>query len=331
MKNEKNVKVSVIVPAYNAEKYLRKCLESILQQSLQEIEILVVDDGSKDQSAEIIKEYAEKYPEKIRAIYQENKGQSAARNHAIDMAKGEFLAFVDSDDYIGMNFLKALYDSAVTYDSDMVMCNYTKVTDEGEIIQKCRINYQEKGIRIPSYVCWNRLVRRTLLEEYYIHFREGVICEDIPWILKLEAVASNILVVENDEYYYRANPQSTTATIKNRKLEMKQLPFEELQDTVAFCRDTEHKMDSLQLEFFICRILTSLLFENGKGCSNTVKNGMCEEAKLIMDKFFPKCYKNPYVFPLYFHRLPIVQKIGPWIFAWAYRLHGLKLLARLIG
>ena len=178
----------MIVPVYNAESYLRICLDSILQQSLEEIEILAVDDGSKDHSAKILREYEKKYPDKIHVIYQENQGQSAARNHALAMASGEFVAFVDSDDYIGKDFLKRMYNTAIEKKSDMVMCNYTKVTERGEIIQKYEINYQEKGIRIPSYLCCNRLVRRQLFDTWKIYFREGVICEDIPLILKLEAL-----------------------------------------------------------------------------------------------------------------------------------------------
>ena len=94
MENKETIRVSVIVPVYNAERYLRRCLDSILQQSLEKIEILAVDDGSKDHSADILKEYEKNYPDKIHAIYQENQGQSAARNHALAMASGEFVAFV---------------------------------------------------------------------------------------------------------------------------------------------------------------------------------------------------------------------------------------------
>lgn len=331
MENKKNIKVSVIVPVYNAEKYLQKCLDSILQQSLENIEILVVDDGSKDHSADIIRKYEHKYSHKIRAIYQKNQGQSAARNVAIEQASGEFLAFVDSDDYVGTEFLEKMYNIAVAENSDMVICNYTKIAENGEIIQKCEINYQEKGIRIPSYVCWNHLIRKKLFEIYQIRFREGVICEDIPLILKLEAVATNIQTIEDGEYYYRANPQSTTATIRNRKLTMEQLPFDELRDAVIFCSEKEHSMDSTQLEFFICRIMTSLLFDTARGCRQEVKNGMCTEVQEIMEAFFPECNKNPYVRVGYFHKLPVVQRIGPWIFVQAFRLHALKPLAKLVG
>ena len=158
-----------------------------------------------------------------------------------------------------------------------------------------------------------------------------MICEDIPLILKLEAVATNIQTIGDGEYYYRANPQSTTSTIKNRKLEMWQLPFGELRDAIAFCTDKEHPMDPLKLEFFISRIMTSLLFDTGRGCRKEVKDGMCREVQEIMETCFPRCYKNPYIKVGYFHQLPAVQKIGPWIFVCALRVHGLKLLTKLVG
>lgn len=150
---------------------------------------------------------------------------------------------------------------------------------------------RKTGSGSPSYLCCNRLVRRQLFDTWKIRFREGVICEDIPLILKLEAVAANIQTIGDGEYYYRANPQSTTSTIKNRKLEMRQLPFGELRDAITFCTDKEHPMDPLKLEFFICRIMTSLLFDTGRGCRKEVKDGMCREVQEIMKNCFPKCYK----------------------------------------
>lgn len=330
MEENRNIKVSVIVPIYNAEKYLRVCLDSILRQSLPEIEIIAIDDGSKDGSGKILGEYAENYPQIIHPIYQQNRGQSAARNQGLKIAAGEFIAFVDSDDCIGEKFLEKLYCCAVENDSDMVMCNYTKMSDQGEILQEYQTNYCEKGMRIPSYLCCNRLVRRSLFTEYGLYFREGVICEDIPLILKLESVAKNIKTISEAEYFYRTNPQSTTVTFKNRKLEMHQLPFDELCSSIEFCMQKEHQMELEKLEFLICRILTSLLFDTGRGCEKNVKKGMCQESEKIIYKYFPKCYKNPYIKLGYFQNLPSVQKIGPWMFAWAIRLHLLNVLTAIV-
>lgn len=115
------IKVSVIVPIYNTEKFLRKCIESIVNQTLQEIEIILINDGSTDNSHNICLEYAEKYPEKIRYINNKNIGCSATRNLGIELAKGEYIAFVDSDDYIEKGMYKEMYEVTRNKNLDVVV------------------------------------------------------------------------------------------------------------------------------------------------------------------------------------------------------------------
>ena len=117
------MKVSVIVPVYNVEPYLRKCLNSLVHQTLNEIEVLVVNDGSQDNSQDIIDEYAQKYPEKIRSFIKENGGQGSARNLALGLAKGEFIGFVDSDDWVELTMFETMYQKAFSENADIVICN----------------------------------------------------------------------------------------------------------------------------------------------------------------------------------------------------------------
>lgn len=326
-----SVQVSVIIPVYNAEKYLRQCLDSVLNQTFQNLEIIAVDDGSKDCSAEILREYCRKYPQKVRGIYQENQGQSAARNAALDAAKGEYLVFVDSDDYIGKEFVQCLYEKAVEADSDMVICDYTKVTDEGEILKVFEANYREGNIRIPSYISCNRIVRRSLLEKYGIRYQRGIICEDIPFILNLEAVAKNVQIISKSGYFYRTNPKSTTSTFRKKKLRMNQLPFEALGKTVEYYRRHSRTFSDKELEFFICRIWTSLIFDIGRGCDREMRRGMCREVTGFMKKYFPRYYKNPYVKLNAFSKLPPVQKWGTWLFVHLMRYRLLNAFAFLFA
>ena len=115
-----DIKVSVIVPVYNVEKYLRQCLDSIINQTLKEIEILCINDGSTDSSPEILKEYEEK-DSRIKIINKKNAGLSAARNQGLELAKGEYVSFIDSDDWINETFCEALYTAAKKYDSDIAI------------------------------------------------------------------------------------------------------------------------------------------------------------------------------------------------------------------
>ena len=118
------INVSIIVPVYNMQSYLEACLDSLVNQTLQKIEIIIIDDGSKDNSAQIIKEYAERYPDIIRALHKENGGQATARNMGIRESKGEYIGFVDSDDVVDTNMYAEMYQLAKQKNCDLVECNY---------------------------------------------------------------------------------------------------------------------------------------------------------------------------------------------------------------
>lgn len=318
-----SIKVSVIIPIYNAEKYLRQCLDSVLNQTFCDFEIVAVNDGSKDTSGEILKEYAEKYPEKITALFQENKGQSAARNRAIKASHGEYLMFVDSDDFIGRNYIEHFYNSLIENDSEMVIGSYTKTREDGTVISENNANFIENGLRIPSYISCNRIVRKELLTRYDIHYQEGTICEDIPFNLYLEATAENIQIIDEYKYYYRTNPASTTMAFSKRKLTMEQLPFEELKRCVDFCRK-QGTIDEKVLEFYISRILTSLIFELGAGCTEETLDQICDQSEMFLKEYFPDYYKNPYVRLNAFKNLTSAQKYGVWLFVHMCHIHMLK-------
>lgn len=313
-------KVSIIVPVYNTEKYLQQCLTSIINQTLCEFEVIVVDDGSKDASPRIIQSYMKKYPNLIYGIFQENKGQSSARNLALRQAKGEYVAFVDSDDFIGPKFLETLYEVASNKCSDMVICNYTKVTESGVKIKTFEANFTQEGVRIPSYISCNRLIRKELLDKYQIYYEEGVICEDIPFILKVEAVAQNVEIISTADYFYRTNPKSTTSSYRRKRYRMEQLPFVAMREAVEFCLDDKHCLDYNILELWICRIWTTFIFDIGKECQPDVQRNMSKEVTLFMRKYFPKCYQNSYINLFKFRKMSKVQKFGTWIFVQAFRI-----------
>ena len=130
------MKISVIVPVYNVENYLEKCLNSLVNQNLQEIEILVINDGSTDNSQKIIEVFQSKFPQKIKTFAKENGGLSDARNYGIDRATGEFLAFVDSDDYVSTTMMEEMYNLAKKHEAEIVICNLQKVDENGNVTQK---------------------------------------------------------------------------------------------------------------------------------------------------------------------------------------------------
>lgn len=217
-------KVSIIVPVYNVEKYLDKCLNSLVNQTLEDIEILVINDGSTDNSQFIIDDFQNRFPNKIRAYQKENGGLSDARNFGIDRAKGEFLGFVDSDDYVSLNMFDELYRLAKNNDAEMVICNLQKVNEHGEITQKLtqlpnfpeRISL-EKNFSVfsdISYFACNKLFKKSLFDHH--RFKKGVHFEDIQLIPQLLLKCKTIAQTQNYHYQYfeRADSISKTHTEK---------------------------------------------------------------------------------------------------------------------
>lgn len=222
------MKVSVIVPVYNVEKYLRKCLGSLVSQTLQDIEIIVVNDGSGDHSQEIIEEFSEKYPEKIRSFTKENGGLSDARNYGLDRATGDFIGFVDSDDYVTATMFGEMYDLAKKYNAEMVVCNLQKVDEQGNVTQKLtQIPNMPEVIDLRnnfsvfsdlSYFACNKIFRKELFED--IRFKKGIHFEDIQLIPQLLLKCATIAQTQNYHYQYLERTDSITKTHTGKGLDI---------------------------------------------------------------------------------------------------------------
>lgn len=226
----KNVpsKVSVIVPVYNVENYLAKCLDSLVSQTYQNIEILVVNDGSKDHSEHVIQEYAQKYPEKIKPFIKENGGLSDARNFGIDHATGDYLGFVDSDDYVAPSMFEEMVHLAEKHQSKMVICNIQKVDENGKVTQKLTQipNMPEKidlGNNFSvfsdlSYFACNKLFKKELFRDK--RFKKGAHFEDIQLIPQLLLECDTISQTQNFHYQYLERTDSITKTHTEKGLDI---------------------------------------------------------------------------------------------------------------
>ena len=128
------IKISVIIPVYNVEKYLRECLDSLINQSFKDFEVICIDDGSTDKSYKILEEYSQK-DSRIKVLKQEHNGAGAARNLGIEIAKGKYIQFLDSDDYFEPNMLEELYNTAEKFGADMAVCSARKVDEAGNIVE----------------------------------------------------------------------------------------------------------------------------------------------------------------------------------------------------
>ena len=199
-------KVSVIVPVYKAEKYLRKCVDSILAQTFRDFEVLLVDDGSPDKSGEICDEYAGKDP-RVRVFHKENGGVSSARQCGLDNARGEYTIHADPDDWVEPNMLEELYAKAKAEDADMVICDFYVNDSRGQRYVRQRPSALDHETVLRELFqqlhgsCWNKLVRRACYREYNVSFPlEISFCEDV--YVNVSLLKHAIKVVYHPKAYY---------------------------------------------------------------------------------------------------------------------------------
>ena len=222
------MKISVIVPVYNVENYLEKCLNSLVNQTLEEIEILVINDGSTDGSQKIIDDFQRKFPQKIKAFSKENGGLSDARNFGIDRATGEFLAFVDSDDSVSEVMMEEMYHLAIKNKAELVICNLQKVDENGNVTQKLtqipnlseKIDL-EKNFSVfsdISYFACNKIFKRELFEGK--RFQKGMHFEDIELIPQILLQCKTLAKTDAYHYQYLERSNSISKSHTERGLDI---------------------------------------------------------------------------------------------------------------
>lgn len=209
-------KVSVIIPVYNVEEYLRQCLDSVINQTLKEIEIICVDDGSTDSSLEILKEYAAK-DHRITLITQQNLHAGVARNAGLTVAKGEYLSFLDSDDFFELNMIEETYNKAIKDNSDIVIFNFYNY-DNISKTEKTSYAYDKKFLntfspkKFKDYIYfistpapWNKIFKSSLIKNESLKFENLQSCNDITFVNSALSFATNISVVNKYFVHYRNN------------------------------------------------------------------------------------------------------------------------------
>ncbi|WP_319638021.1 glycosyltransferase [Cytobacillus luteolus] len=219
------IKVSIIIPVYNNEKFLDKCLSSVINQTLKDIEIIIINDGSTDGSLLKLKEY-ESQNSNIILLNQKNAGQASAINRALEIACGEYIGFVDADDFVDHHMFETLYQEVKCNNLDLIICNWTKVDTNGkvlsyndhdkydnkilgrdEVIQEFLLNDKE----LVEGFSWNKLIKRTLFMDYNIRY-PNIRYEDIPTIFKVLTKVNKCKYINKKLYYYVQHGASITNT-----------------------------------------------------------------------------------------------------------------------
>ena len=224
---EKKYAVSVIVPVYNVEKYIKECLDSLVNQTLQNIEIIVVNDGSPDNSQKIIDEYAKKYPQKIKSYIKKNGGISDARNYGISKANGEYIGFVDSDDFVDKTMYEKMYNFAKESNCNIVACNLIKFLENSNkyvfngFIKKNQIINVENNEEIKLLTgcrafVWNKIFKKEIFDNFI--FPVGQIFEDSAIVYNILFSTKKIFITNESLYYYRINREGAITSTVNEKI-----------------------------------------------------------------------------------------------------------------
>jgi len=285
-------KVSIIVPVYNVEKYLRKCLDSLVNQTLKDIEIIIINDSSPDNSDLIIKEYEEKYPDIIKSYLKPNGGIANTRNFGLSKVTGEYFGFLDSDDYAKLDMFEKLYQSAKENDSDMVVSNFIWKYDDKEV------NHQEGPYKAGKDVfehiftaLWNKIYRTETIRQSQVLFPDGLRYEDTSFLYRIIPSIKTVSFVDEYFVYYVQRQGSITHTHNSRVKDM----IEVFEGIIHFYKENNlydeyrNQLEYIFLKFFLGNSYLRACQINDK----EDRKYTLSQSWDLLHKHFPGWKKNP--------------------------------------
>lgn len=284
-------KVSVIVPIYNVEKYLEKCINSLLSQTLEDIQIILVNDGSKDNSGNIAKECEKNNKNRIIYVEKENGGLSDARNYGLKYATGDFIAFLDSDDYIEKNAYEKMYNKAIEENADYVECDFL-----WEFPNKIRVDKQypyknkKEMLSFVRVVAWNKLIKRQLIIDNNLEFPKGLRYEDVEFTYKLIPFINKFAYVDKPFIHYVQREGSIANVQNERTAEI----FNVLDNVIEFYKKNNiYEEYRNELEYNYARyLLCSSLKRMCKIKDKTIREKLLTESWERLNLNFPNWKEN---------------------------------------
>lgn len=266
---KQNVKVSVILPIYNQEKFLPRALDSLVNQTLNDVEFICVNDGSKDKSLEIMDKYAQK-DSRIKIINQKNQGCGCARNNGLKIAKGEYIAFLDPDDWLEKNALEELYKKSKKQNCDMLVFDFKRVNESGKTIGRFNLkkrlqrfydinpneNFYWRDIKPKVLggmypVSWNKFFKRELIKNNKLHFAKCNLAEDNVFVFAATLKAKSIGYLDKCLYNYRIHKNSTLRSVSDKNLCFFKAidSVKKMINNLGFAQELEKELDGYVLRF----------------------------------------------------------------------------------
>lgn len=282
------MKISVIIPVYNSEKTIKKCIDSLLNQTFKDLEIILVNDASSDNSLNIINSYKNN---NIIVINNDvNKGIGYSRNIGLKNASGEYISFVDSDDYVNNNAYEQLYNATNNNENDLVICNYNKIINnsivENEYIfenSKVTLKSNPEMLLNINPAPWNKLYKKELVKNLY--FPENLKYEDTIFVLSAINRAKSIKIISDKLYNYIVRDKSET-TIVNEKV------FDILNISEMVINELKNNIDSTYLEAFMVRNIFRYTLQQKKQLNKKLKYKFVDDAFSFLNINYPNWRKN---------------------------------------
>lgn len=298
----KSPKISIIVPVYNTEKYLRKCLDSLMNQTISDIEVVIVNDGSTDSSSRIINEYVEKYPEKICYLSQENSGQAVARNNALSFCTGEYIGFLDSDDYMDLTYCEKIYSIAKTDNADCVACGGSEVQYENDgsytLINKyfaSKTAFNQIDLFFDVHVQPTlHIYKKSIIVNSGVLFPVGMLHEDTAFYLNMIPHINKIATIEEPLFFRVRRSGSSTMTLdKARVADI----FSVIDNILCYYKEHNYWEEwEDEVTYFCLRILTGSSVHRISWINNYFDRiELVKKTLKYINSNFPNYQKNPYL------------------------------------
>lgn len=293
-------KVSVIVPVYNTAKYLKRCLDSLIMQTLEDIEIIVIEDASKDNANEILKEYEEKYEDKIKVFHNKtNKGIGYNRNFGIKKATGKYISFIDSDDWTNETMYEKMYEKAIKDNLDLVVCKFHKMLEKDDDLIEIEPDFKVPYFKNTSLkdnpnllldinlAPWNKIYKKELLEN--VMFPEDLKYEDAIVVVKAMARAKKIGMVDERLDYYLVRSKSETTVMDKRVFDILTITKQMIEELKShdYYNDIKEYVEAMTIRNLFRYTLQQKYQKDKK-----IKDKFINEVFIFLNKEFPNWRHN---------------------------------------
>ncbi len=325
------MRVSVIVPIYNGEKYLRQCLDSLANQTLDSYEVICINDGSTDGTREILEEYMTRYPSVFRVFHISNSGAWNARERGIQEAHGEYIGFCDCDDYVEISMYETLYNRAVESESDMVVCAFQRVDGvTNKVVSTEMTQYKDKVfdtnqskdvLPVVNTALWNKLIRRDIVAKHVVLDKKPRVAEDMMFLLSLYPRIHRLAFCEEPLYTYFVREGSAMSRVSLEEINVLKECMESVKTFVMEDADLDWENVISMMALIHFGVSVVMKANDGTyGSMRTLQNDMKE----WLSREFPSWKKNPYL------RMTYILKghtylLKPWVILTMYRMSLLPL------